>query len=80
MFDCDICGCLVVSLLGRVGLCICMPVGVKKKKKKKSFLSHLDLALCQFGLLSDIFVRGCSSPSALAVAQSLLVTHCLKET
>lgn len=52
----------------------------KKKKKKKSFLSHLDLALCQFGLLSDIFVRGCSSPSALAVAQSLLVTHCLKET
>lgn len=30
VFGCDICGGIVVSLLGRVGVYICMCVGVKK--------------------------------------------------
>lgn len=81
VFDCDICGWIVVSLLGRVGVYICMRVGVKKGDSLV-----LALVLCQFGLVSGICecvrvcVCGCSSPSALAVAQSLLVMHCLKET
>lgn len=54
MFDCDICGWVVVFLFGRIGvhMCVsvCIPVCMCKGGKRHSFVQAL--ILCQFGLVS----------------------------